>query len=190
MAIIKDNLLVKGARGNVGKQFVYRKHGNNTTIARMPRINENAESTEEQLEKRELFTSAVMYAQGAIQSAELKKEYQKKAPPGKTAYNMALRDFLKAPVVKKINTEKYNGTPGSTIIIHAKDDFRVVAVKVSIYVASTGGLLEEGNATLAPINREQWIYTASQQYAEKEPLKIVATATDVPGNQAVLEIML
>ena len=100
---------------------------------------------------------------------------------------MALRDFLKAPVVKKINTEKYNGTPGSTIIIHAKDDFRVAEVKVSIYRASTGDLLEEGYATLAPINREQWIYTASQANAVAEPLKIVATATDVPGNTAVLE---
>ncbi len=187
MANINENLLVKGARGNVGKQFVYRKHGNDTMIARMPRFNEKAASTEEQLAKRELFASAAMYAQGAIKSAELKKEYQKKAPPGKTAYNMALRDFLKAPVVKKINTEKYNGTPGSTIIIHAKDDFRVAEVKVSIYRASTGDLLEEGYATLAPINREQWIYTASQVNAVAEPLKIVATATDVPGNTAVLE---
>lgn len=190
MAIINENLFVKGARGNVGKQLVYRKHGDNTTITRMPRINENAIASEEQKEVRELFASAVMYAQGAVKSADLKREYLKKAKPGKTAYNMALRDFLKAPVVKKINTEKYNGTPGSTIIIHAKDDFRVVEVKVSIYNASTGELLEEGNATLAPINREQWIYTASQANASQDRLLIRATATDLPGNTAMLEITL
>lgn len=189
MAIINENLFVKGARGNVGKQLVYRRHGDNTTITRMPRINENAVTSEDQKEIRELFTSAVMYAQGAIQSAELKKEYLKKAKPGKSAFNMALRDFLKAPVVKRINTGMYDGTPGSTIIVHAKDDFRVAKVKVSIY-HSTGDLLEEGNATLAPINREQWIYTASQANASLVGLTIIATATDLPGNTGVLEINL
>lgn len=103
---------------------------------------------------------------------------------------MALRDFLKAPVVKKINTEMYNGTPGSTIIVHAKDDFRVAEVKVSIYLTSTGDLLEEGNATLAPINREKWIYTTSQANASLVGLTIIATATDLPGNTGVLEITL
>ncbi|WP_346320867.1 hypothetical protein [Chitinophaga sp. YIM B06452] len=188
MAKINENLLVKGARGNVGKQFVYRKHGNDTMIVRMPRMNKNAGSTDGQQSTREQFTSAAMYAQGAVKNAELKKEYQKKAPPGKTAYNMALRDYLKAPVVKKINTDQYKAVAGSTVVIHAKDDFRVVAVKVSIYLAATGNLLEEGNAVLDPINRERWIYTATQAPAAGEALKIVGTATDLPGNEAVLEV--
>ena len=53
MANVNENLLVRGARGNVGKQFVYRKHGDNTTIARMPSINKDAVPSAKQTEKRE-----------------------------------------------------------------------------------------------------------------------------------------
>lgn len=188
MANINANLLVRGARGNVGKQFVYRKHGNSTFIAKMPSSNPNAEGSEAQLEKREVFGAAAMYANGAIKDADLKKAYQKKAPAGKSAFNMAMRDYLKAPVVKKVNTSSYNGTPGSAIVVYAKDDFRVVAVKVSIYVTSTNQLLEEGNAILDPIHLAQWIYTATQAHATLEDLTIIATATDLPGNTGALTV--
>jgi hypothetical protein len=187
MANINENLLVRGARGNVGKQFVYRKHGKNTHIVRMPAINKNAVATADQIERRELFASAVLYAQGAVASADLKKEYQKKASPGKSAYNMAFRDYLKAPVVKKINAANYNGTPGSTIVVHAKDDFRVAEVKVRIFNAE-GVLLEEGNAVLNPVKLEQWIYTATQSNASLAGSMISATAIDVPGNEGVLDV--
>ena len=36
MAKITKNLLVKGARGNPGKQYVYKTRGSRTYIARMP----------------------------------------------------------------------------------------------------------------------------------------------------------
>jgi hypothetical protein len=186
MANINENLLVRGARGNVGKQFVYRKRGNNTHIARMPSINKDAVATTKQIETRDRFASAVLYAQGAIASADLKREYEKMAPSGSTAYNMAFRDYLKAPVVKKINTSNYNGTPGSTIVVHAKDDFRVASVKVSIF--DTGGvLLEEGNALLDPVKRGQWVYTVTQA---NTGAVISAKATDLPGNEGELEITL
>src|SRR4249920_2130681 len=103
MANINANLLVQGARGNVGKQFVYRRHGKNTNIGRMPTINKDAVPSEKQSEKRELFAEAALYAQGAVASADLKKEYERKATPGLTAFNIAFRDFLKGPVVKKID---------------------------------------------------------------------------------------
>ncbi|RPD41472.1 hypothetical protein [Chitinophaga barathri] len=188
MANINKNLLVKGARGNVGKQFVYRRHGNNTIIGSMPTVNPDAAPSEEQAEARELFSAANAYAQGAISSADLKKEYQRKAPPGKSAFNMAMRDFMKPPVVKKINTSEYNGTPGSKISIHAKDDFRVAEVKVGIYTAD-GTLLEEGNAILNPINRLLWTYTATVANASPAGSVIRAMATDLPGNTALLEIL-
>lgn len=189
MAKINENLLVKGARGNVGKQFVYRKHGNGTIIGKMPVYNPKTARSDAQLTVRDQFTSAAMYASGAVQSPELKKEYQKKAPPGSSAYNMALRDFLKAPVVRKINIDAFDGSPGAVIVVHAKDDFRVAAVKVCIQRAETGEVLEEGNAVLAPIHRDQWIYTTTQAYASLDGIFITAIAKDLPGNEAELEVM-
>jgi hypothetical protein len=187
MANVNENLLVRGARGNVGKQFVYRKHGDNTTIARMPSKNKDAIPTAKQAENRELFADAASYAQSVMSSADLKKEYEKKVTPGKTAFNIAFRDYLKAPVVKKIDVLNYKGQIGSVIVIKAKDDFRVVQVKISIH-SSAGVLVEEGNAILDPIKRSLWNYTATQNNAALTGSVISATATDLPGNSGSLEI--
>jgi hypothetical protein len=187
MANVNENLLVRGARGNVGKQFVYRKHGDNTTIARMPSVNKDAVPTEKQQETREQFSDAAIYAQGAISSADLKKEYEKKASPGKTAFNIAFRDYLKSPVVKKIDVSNYNGSVGSVMIVKAKDDFRVARVKVSVH-SSSGILVEEGNAIPDPVKRSLWNYTAKQNNTTLPGTVISATATDLPGNTGSLSI--
>ncbi|RPD38261.1 hypothetical protein [Chitinophaga barathri] len=187
MADISKNLLVKGARGNVGKQFVYRKHGDDTIITLMPVFDPDAPSSEEQQETRNRFAAATCFARNILQSADYKKAYRKKATKGKTAHNIAIRDFLRPPVVKKIRTADYNGMPGSSIIIHAKDDFRVAAVKVSIFNAD-GTLLEEGHAFLSPVNLLTWTYTATQTNAVPVGSLIRAVASDIPGNTAALEV--
>lgn len=185
MAKIKDNLLVRGASGKVGKQFVYRKRGDDTFITRMPTTDKNAKPTEQQEKVRDLFAAAAGYATGAISDPKLKAEYQKKAKTkaGRTAYNVAFRDYLKAPVVKGIDTSAYNGTVGTTIVIDARDDFRVVEVTVSIKTAA-GVLVEEGNAILNPINRNEWFYKATQANAALSGSIIQVTAKDLPGNKA------
>lgn len=191
MAKIKDNLLVRGASGNVGKQFVYRKRGDETFITRMPTTDKNAKPTEQQEKVRDQFTAAAGYATGAISDPKLKAEYQKKAKQtaGRTAYNVAFRDYLKAPVVKGIDTSAYNGTVGTTIVVDARDDFRVVEVTVSIKTAA-GVLVEEGNAILNPINRNEWFYKATQANAAISGSVIQVTAKDLPGNKGNLQITL
>ena len=189
MAKINDNLLVKGARGNVGKQYVYKKRGRSTHIAKMPVINKNAVPTNRQAEVRELFAAASLYAKGAMSTPDLKKEYQKKAKDAETAFNVALRDYLKAPVVKTIDAGKYDGSIGSLIVVGARDDFRVAEVKVSIRDAA-GMLIEEGNASLNPIDRNKWIYTATQTNASPVGCIVSAVALDLPGNKGVLNVTL
>ena len=66
----------------MGKQFVYRKHGENTLMTRMPDFNENLQPTPQQVGIREQFAEAALYAKSAISDPELKKEYKKKAKPG------------------------------------------------------------------------------------------------------------
>ena len=187
MSKIDNNHLVKGARGNFSKQFVYKKRGSDTHISRMPVVKVNKELTEKQEGVREMFLEAVNYAKGAMLSPELKREYQKKASDKNTAYNVAFRDYTKPPVVKSIDTEKYNGTPGSTIVVSARDDFRVTEVTVRIRTGA-GAVLEEGNAVLNPLNHNKWIYTATQNNATVNDCTI--TAKDLPGNKGELEVSL
>jgi hypothetical protein len=188
MAKINENPLVRGARGNFGKQYVYRKRGNDTFLARMP-VKTDAAPTDKQETVRDQFAAASAYAQGAINDPELKKAYGKKAPPGKTAFNMAFRDFLKAPRVQVIDTENYDGTPGSKIVITARDDFRVISVTVSIHTAD-GTLVEKGDAELNPLYREKWTFTAKQSNALLTGSKIKVVARDLPGNPGTGEVTL
>lgn len=189
MSNVSKNPLVRKASGKFSDDFVYRTRGKKTTIAKLPVFDPNAEKTEKQLEVRELFAAAAMYAQGAITSEDLKKEYQKKTNAQNTAYNIAFRDFLKAPKVRSINSEDYTGAIGSTIVVRAIDDFRVAAVKVSIRT-SAGVLIEEGNAILNPIFRERWTYTATQNNAVLAGTVITATAQDLPENKTTLEVVM
>jgi hypothetical protein len=189
MAKINDNLLVKGARGHVGKQLVYKKRGNDTLLARMPSVNKDAEVTQDQEKARDLFAEAVRYASGAITDPVLKNQYQEKTGPSNTAYNIAFRDYLKAPIVKSINAENYDGTVGSSIIVSAVDDFRVAEVKVRIS-APDGTIVEEGNALLHPIDRNKWTYVATALVAAIAGVTITAVAKDIPGNKGTLEVTL
>jgi len=188
MAKINENPLVRGARGNFGKHYVYKKRGNDTFLARMP-VKSDAAPTDKQETVRDQFAAASAYAQGAMNDPELKKAYSKKAPPGKTAFNMALRDFLKPPKVTIIDTENYDGKPGSTIVITARDDFRVISVTVSIFTTD-GTLVEKGDAVLNPLFREKWTFTAKQSNGSLTGCRIKVVARDLPGNPGTGEVTL
>ena len=53
---------------------------------------------------------------------------------------------------------------------------------------AAGALVEEGDAILNPVNRNQWIYTATQNNATLAGSVITAYALDLPGNKGSLEI--
>lgn len=189
MSKITENLLVRGARGNLGKQFVYKKRGNDTHITRMPTISKDAVPTEKQAKTRDLFSEAAQYANGVMSSTDLKKEYEKKLTPGKTIFNLAVRDYLKPPVIRAIDSSGYKGVPGSVIVVNAKDDFRVAEVQLRIHTAA-GVLLEEGKAVLDPVKRSLWNYTATQNNAVLTGSVVTAKALDLPGNAGSLEVTL
>ncbi len=188
MARITKNGLVKGARGNFAKQFVYKKRGKTTHLADMPEASK-VPPTPEQIELRDRFGLATLYAKAAMLNPDIKKQYQKKASAGATAFNVAVRDYFKPPVVKSIDPSNYTGSVGSRLVITAKDDFRVVSVKVTIQTAA-GNLVEEGEAVLNPEDLGKWIYAATQDNATLAGTVITATAKDRPGNSATLDINL
>ncbi len=189
MAKLNSNMLVKGARGHVGRQFVYKQRANQTVIAKMPEVNKNLIASQEQITVRDQFTAAVVYAKGAMGDPLLKSEYQKKANASRTAYNIAFRDYLKAPAVTSINSEAYDGAVGSIITVSAKDDFRVAEVRVSI-TDINGNLVEKGLAVQHAIDRNKWNYAATVAVAAIAGFIITAEALDIPGNKAGLEIIL
>ena len=181
MARIKDNLLMTGARGNIGGQIVFKQHGKDTIITRMP-VFPKKKPTKKQQKRRDIFGEAVAYAKKAVKDPILKREYQEKAGANRTAYHTALSDFMNAPVIENIDVTNYNGKTGSTITIKATDDFRVAEVTVSI-LNSSDVLIEEGNAILHPIDRTLWVYKATATNNSLKATKIKVVAKDIPGNE-------
>ena len=175
-----------GYSGRFGQMFSFRQIGGETEAYRRPRKRKGP-GTDKQEHHREKFLEATYYAKTVMADPALTAIYQEKTTARKSVYNLAVSDFIKAPVIKFINTGNYHGQAQDTLIIRAIDDFKVSLVNVSIYDAS-GAIIEQGNAIQQP-NGVDWLYTAINNNPQPEGAKIKAAAFDMPGNEATLETM-
>ena len=184
MAKSENNEVMFGARGRVGNLVVFKNFGSNqTVISKRPRRSENPVYTAKQIQVKQKFREAVVYAKGVIGNPDLAAAYQMFAKPGISVYNLALADYCKAPEITLIDTANYQGQLGDQIRVRALDNFRVTEVKVSIYDAADT-LLESGLAVLSQ-NNIDWIYDTTTLNGNLAGTKITAEAKDTPGNTTV-----
>jgi hypothetical protein len=183
MAESKNNYVMFGMSGKLGKLLVFRQRAGKTFAMAVP--TRTSAFTEEQLEIQSKFKEAAAWARGILKDPENRKFYSSLATGGQSAFNMAIADWFTDPEVKEIDTKDYNGVVGSIIKIQVTDIIKVQSVKVSITIAN-GTLLEEGSAVL-DTNSQQWMYAAVQTNATPAGSIIKATATDKPGNSHSLE---
>jgi hypothetical protein len=118
----------------------------------------------------------------------LAQAYETALRPRQNVYSRAMEDFMTSPKVKLEDKTHYQGAPGDTVIVRAVDYFRVTGVRVEIYAAD-GSFLEGGNA-IQNVNGIDWTYTATQVNNPMAGSKIIAIASDVPGNKGTLETIL
>jgi hypothetical protein len=186
MASTHNSIIINGS---IGKELVFRQWAGKTIVSKAPGPRKRSASPA-QVALQEKFVLASKYARSVVQGPDegIREAYSEKLRPRQNLYSRALEDFMSSPTVDFINTTKYTGQAGSTIAIRAVDDFRVTGVEVSIYAAD-GLLLEKGSA-IVQINGIDWTYTATQPNNKLPGTKIKVVATDVPGNEGVLEITL
>jgi hypothetical protein len=185
-----DNSIITGKfKGSLGKQLVFREWEGKTVVAKSPK-SRSGEPTPAQAETQEKFFIASRYAKAITTSVDqgLAQAYAMALRPRQNVYSRALEDFLAPPVVHLIDSRNYTGVAGNEIVVRAVDDFRVTKVRVEIYSAG-GTLLEAGN-TVQNINGIDWTYSATQANSLLTGTRIKAIATDVPGNEGMLEVTL
>lgn len=189
MAHSNNSIITGKFRGILGKEIVFREWAGKTVVAKAPKGRKGA-PTPEQAEIQERFLFASRYAQAVLKSPDqdLAAAYAAVLKPRQNVYSRAVEDFMSSPVVKSISTRNYAGTIGDRIVVRAMDDFRVVSVRVEIY-AFDGTLQEAGNAE-QNANGLDWVYTATQANNPLAGSKIIAIATDVPGNEGAMEVSL
>jgi len=187
MAQSKNNVITHGLSGLVGGMIVFRNYNGRIIVANKPRMR-TGELSEAQKAHLKLFYEAVSYAKLAMKDPEIKAAYQVNAGEGKTPYNMAIADYLHAPVIEQIDVSAYRGKAGNVIIVRATDDFRVKEVSVSIYDAD-GMEVEKGAAVLS-VDGIDWVYTVRTDNTSLDGDKIVVLASDLPGHTTTGEQIL
>jgi hypothetical protein len=183
MAKSINNDATFGLSGRFGKMISFRQIAGETEACRRPG-KRTKPPTPGQLSQQDRFLIATYYGKTVMADPVKKAVYQEKAAGRKSAYNLALSDAIKAPVIHYINTDNYHRLAGDTLLIRAVDDFKVTLVTVSFYSLG-GSLIEQGNAVAQP-GGVDWSYTIVN--AMPASVKISAAAFDLPGNKTVMEI--
>ena len=187
MAKVEKNVLTRGLSGKLGNQVVFRRRGAETLMTVAPG-RRTSPQTDAQLEHQQQFREAVIYAKAAMADPVLNGEYGAAAKSGESGFNLAVADYLKGPEIVELDQGLYTGEVGSKIRIRATDNFKVTAVMVKIHKADNT-VLESGNA-IAGSNGLDWDYTATLHNDAMPGGKIVAIATDTPGHQVEMTMML
>ena len=189
MAHANNSVITGKFQGMLGKELVFREWDGKTVVAKAPK-RRTGEPTPEQAKTQENFLLGARYAKAIAGGADpgLLDAYKAVLKPRQNVYSRALEDFMSIPQVVSINARTYKGAAGDTIVVRAKDDFRVTGVRVEIYAAD-GNLLEEGDAQVNT-NGLDWTYTAAQNNGLLAGTVIKAIATDVPNNEGTLETIL
>lgn len=190
MAHSNNSITTGKFSGTIGKELVFRDWDGKTVVAKAPKKRKGV-PTPEQAELQKRFLRATKYAQGvkANPNQGMATAYATKLRARQNVYSRAVEDYMNSPEVFSINTREYTGASGGKIVVGAMDDFRVVSVRVEIYTAN-GQLLESSRAEQDASNSLDWNFTATMANSPLAGTKIIAIATDVPGNEGILEVTL
>lgn len=187
MSKVDLNALVTGFRGKLGNA-VLRRRGSQTYITQKP--NRSAPLSEKQKAHTERFRRAAAYAKSRLEDPTLRAEYAAlaKDKEATSAFNMAVRDYLKMPEIESVKTTGYSGNVNDSIIIKVKDDSKVIGVSVAI-LAANATVIEQGEAVYDALALE-WKFTATQANATVAGSTVKVTAIDRPGNEITQAIVL
>jgi hypothetical protein len=182
MAESKNNIIVRGMSGSIGKQLVFKQYGDRTIVSAMPDMSRVVKSKKQKAENNK-FREAIAYARSQMVDPVSKVEYKAKAKGLQKPHNVAIADFYNPPEIRKVDTTNIRET--KTVTVHAIDDFKVTDVTVEVYDMD-GVLLEQGHAV--EISQWFWTYRIMGDISTFKGIRLLVAAFDKPGNKTTQEI--
>ena len=170
MAKIDINTLFKTLRGKIGDLVFRHMPDGSLVVTGLPRKRKKDSPAQKAHQSR--FTEGSSFAKWAQHEYPVYAQLAAERPMI-TAYNMALSDFFHPPVIHRILRKD------GRILVHASDEIMVDGVKVTIS-DDQGKPLEVGDA--AQVEKDWWQYTPQVEG------HVSASAWDIPGNRARLEL--
>lgn len=170
MAKVRKNGIAHGWSGSIGDLVFRQMPDGSTRVSAKPDFSQRVFS-QGQLDHQEKVRMASAYAREACRSEPIYAELARGT--AMNAYNLALADWFKAPVIHRIERET------GCIRVTASDNVKVVKVRVRI-LDEHGKTLEEGLAAQPDPARypERWEWPA------RSAGRVEATAWDLADNQA------
>ncbi len=185
MAKQENNIVMRNASGMFGRQVVFRQRAGKTILAAPPTVDPDRPVRAEEQEVRDKFAAIGKHAKAAVKDPSLAAAYLAVAKPGQTAFNVAFADAYYPPEILDVNIANYNGAIGNIIAVQAVDNVQGKSVRVEIRSA-VGIIIEQGNA-LPTTDGITWNYTATTANADVAGARITAIATDLAGNETIME---
>lgn len=150
MAILKNNMLVKGFSGKVGDMIVFRNLRGKTILSN--KAKPPKKQSDLQKANRSKFREASCYAKRILRTDPEKKiYYQKMAKKLKlpNAYTAAIADYMRSVKVEELKINKREGQ--ATYQIY-KNNFRITNADVQVH--DEAGVLQTTQTTSANANGE------------------------------------
>ncbi len=181
MARLKENIIIKGLSGRVGKRFIFKQYGDKTIVSAYPDMSRVKLSAKQKRENNR-FRKAVVYAKSQMSDPDSKAAYKAKAIGLQKPHNVAIADFYNPPVIDNVDVSISEAGQADRIFIDARDDFMVTKVEVEI-TDTDQSRKEIGEAQ--QINEGRWLYVVREVYPSAKGLTIHARVWDKPGNCTV-----
>jgi hypothetical protein len=181
MAKVILDPMIASISGRVGDQ-IFKRVGNRTIVTRRPDMS-HVVFSEAQLAYQERFRRAIAYLKMVRANPDLRAPYERAATlTDKTVHQLAVADFMRAPVIDKFELKYYAGRVSDPIVIDAHDDFEVAEVRLRI-----AGLddveIEQGPAVANRSESGRWVYIARAAVAPGTRIFATVTVSDHAGNR-------
>ena len=173
------NIATKGMSGMIGGTLVFRKVNGKTVVASAP-VPSSKQPTEGQLQQRERFRLASMYAQRVAHDPLLNEEYAQVALQKKlaSARVVAIADYFRLPEILSLTVS--TKPAGSIVEAIVADYVRVKTVTVAVN-GPDGSVLETGKGVMG-IDKQTWTYRVQNSANLVAGVSFEITATELPGN--------
>jgi hypothetical protein len=180
----KDNIL-NGFHGRLNDCIVIKQRNGKPVMCFYPK-GKKVNWTENQDKNRQSFKRAARYARHAIRDPERLAFYRSREHDGVNAYNLAISDYSKKPVITSIGIRKARSRDAYLVRVRATDEFMVTRVELRLY--DLAGQHKIANAIRY---RKSNLWTCRVDGEQLGTIRSIrAFAYDYPGNHAEMDYII
>jgi hypothetical protein len=179
MSNSNENVLARKLHGKFGDQLIFKTRNNKSFVSNVPK-NYKKTPVGNQQGTRDNFRMATKWAKKVLANPSMEEAYRSKEGKGRTAFVVAITDYLKPPRIAEIDASDFSGRVGDKIRVVAFDEINVKQVTLTV-TDPQGNVIEE--STCVPDGDDMyWDFTLTVAIPTLNGIELTARAQDNPGH--------